>query len=61
LLKHEIPIRTFTEGTDARPGFFAVDLVAHGGARTEGFSLCPLCAVDIPPLGSNLEPVWGKG
>jgi hypothetical protein len=34
-LKHEIPIRTFTEWDDARPGFCEVDLVAHGGSSTQ--------------------------
>jgi hypothetical protein len=61
VLKHEIPIRTFTEWTDARPGFFEVDLVAHCGSKTDGFYLCTLCAVDIPTAWVELEPVWGKG
>jgi hypothetical protein len=39
-LRHEIPIRTFTEWTAARPGFLEVDLVAYCGASTEGFYLC---------------------
>ena len=60
-LKHEIPIRTFTEWTDAQPGFCEVDLVAHCGSKTEGFYLCTLCAVDIPTAWIELEPVWGKG
>jgi len=62
MLKHEIPIRTFTEWTDAQPGFLEVDRVAHGGSKTEGgFYLCTLCAVDIPTAWVELEPVWGKG
>jgi hypothetical protein len=61
VLKHEIPIRTFTEWTDARPGFLEVDLVAHCGSKTEGFYLCTLCAVDITTAWIELEPVWGKG
>jgi hypothetical protein len=61
VLKHEIPIRTFTEWTDARPGFLEVDLVAHCGSSTEGFFLCTLCAVDIATAWVELEPVWGKG
>jgi hypothetical protein len=61
VLKHEIPIRTFTEWTDARPGFLEVDLVAHCGSSTEGFYLCTLCAVDIATAWIELEPVWGKG
>ena len=60
-LKHEIPIRTFSEWNDAEPGFLEVDLVAHCGARAGGFFLCTLCAVDIATAWVELEPVWGKG
>ncbi|HET7876573.1 MAG TPA: transposase family protein [Methylomirabilota bacterium] len=60
-LKHEIPIRTFTEWDDARPGFCEVDLVAHCGTSTQGFYLCTLCAVDIATAWVELDAVWGKG
>jgi hypothetical protein len=60
-LRHEIPIRTFTDWTDARPGFLEIDLVAHCGSKTEGFYLCTLCAVDIATAWIEVEPVWGKG
>jgi hypothetical protein len=60
-LKHEIPIRTFTEWDDARPGFCEVDLVAHCGTSTQGFYLCTLCAVDVATTWVELEAVWGKG
>jgi hypothetical protein len=60
-LKHEIPIRTFTEWDDARPGFLEVDLVAHCGTSTQGFYLCTLCAVDITSCWVELQAVWGKG
>jgi hypothetical protein len=60
-LKQEIPIRTFTEWDDARPGFCEVDLVAHCGSSTQGFYLCTLCAVDIATTWVELEAVWGKG
>jgi hypothetical protein len=46
-LRHEIPLRTFTEWDDAGPGFLEVDLVAHCGRCTKDFYLCTLCAVDI--------------
>jgi hypothetical protein len=59
-LKHEIPIRTFTEWNDVRPGFLEIDLVGHCGSRTEGFFLCTLCAVDIATAWVELEAVWGK-
>jgi hypothetical protein len=60
-LKHEIPIRTFAEWDDARPGFAEVDLVAHCGGTTKGFYLCTLCAVDVKTAWVELQAVWGKG
>ena len=60
-LKHEIPIRTFAEWDDARPGFCEVDLVAHCGSSTRGFSLTTLCSVDIATAWVELDAVWGKG
>jgi hypothetical protein len=60
-LKGEIPIRTFAEWDDVQPGFLEIDLVAHCGSTTEGFSLCTLCAVDIATAWIELEAVWGKG
>ncbi len=59
-LKQTIPIRTFPEWDDARPGFCEVDLVAHCGSSTQGFYLCTLCAVDIATTWIELEAVWGK-
>jgi hypothetical protein len=60
-LREQIPIRTFAEWDDARPGFCEVDLVAHCGSSTEGFYLCTLCAVDITTTWVELQAVWGKG
>ena len=60
-LRHEIPIRTFTEWDDAGPGFCEIDLVAHCGSSTKGFYLCTLCMVDIATAWVELEAVWGKG
>lgn len=36
ILKRQIPIRTFAEWDDARPGFCEVDLVAHDGGSPYG-------------------------
>src|SRR5438270_13979494 len=41
LLKQQIPIRTFEEWNEARPGFLEADLVAHCGTNTS-----PCCCVD---------------
>jgi hypothetical protein len=60
-LKQQIPIRTFAEWDDARPGFLEVDLVAHCGEDGGGFFLHTLCAVDVATGWVELQPVWGKG
>jgi hypothetical protein len=60
-LKQQIPIRTFTEWSDAAPGFCEVDLVAHCGPSTKGFFLFTLCAVDIATSWVELQALWGKG
>lgn len=61
LLKAAIPIRTFSEWDERRPGFLEVDLVAHGGESTEGFYLNTLSAVDIATGWVEVQGVWGKG
>jgi len=59
LLKRSIPIRTFADWTDDRPGFLEVDLVAHCGESTEGFYLTTLCTVDVATGWVEPTAVWG--
>jgi hypothetical protein len=47
LLKNLIPIRTFTEWDEERPGFLEIDLVAHCGNTTAGQFLCTLTCTDL--------------
>jgi len=47
LLKNLIPVRTFTEWDEQRPGFLEIDLVAHCGNTTEGQFLCTLTCTDL--------------
>ena len=61
LLKNAIPIRTFADWEENKPGFLEVDLVAHCGESTEGFYLNTLSAVDVYSGWSECVPVWGKG
>lgn len=61
LLKIAIPLRTFSEWDDRRPGFLEMDLVAHCGMSTEGFYLNTLSAVDIATGWVDVQGVWGKG
>jgi hypothetical protein len=61
LLKSSIPIRTFADWQENKPGFLEVDLVAHCGDSSEGFYLNTLSAVDVATGWSEYHPVWGKG
>jgi Integrase core domain len=47
LLKDAIPVRTFADWDDAKPGFVEMDLVAHCGVSTHGQYLQTLTATDI--------------
>jgi len=47
LLKQQIPIRTFEEWNEAKPGFLQADLVAHCGTDIEGGYLYTLTITDV--------------
>ena len=61
LLKSAIPIRTFADWQENRPGFLEVDLVPHCGESSEGFYVTTLSAVDVASGWSECVGVWGKG
>lgn len=58
-LQAQIPIRTFGEWTDVRPGALQADLVLHCGESTAGFYLTSLLAVDVATGWVECEAVWG--
>ena len=60
MLKKMIPIRTFTDWQENKPGFEEIDLVAHCGESTDGFYVNTLCAVDVWSGWTECLPVWGK-
>jgi transposase InsO family protein len=47
LLKHQIPIRTWSDWNEARPGFVEIDLVSHEGGDPRGEFAYTLDATDI--------------
>ncbi len=47
LLKSQIPIRTFADWEDAKPGFCEADLVVHTNDDTGGDYLCTLVLTDV--------------
>ena len=61
LLKNAIPVRTFSDWNENKPGFVEVDLVAHCGDSAEGFYLTTLSAVDVATGWYEPVVVWGKG
>ena len=61
LLKSSIPIRTFADWEENKPGFLEADLVPHCGESPEGFYLNTLSTVDIATGWSECVAVWGKG
>ncbi len=60
LLKNSIPIRTFVDWQENRPGFLEVDLVPHCGDNTEGFYLTTLSTVDVASGWSECVGVLGE-
>ncbi len=57
LLKQRIPIRTFADWDDLRPGFTEIDLVAHCGDSTHGEYLNSLDLVDVATGWSECRAV----
>ena len=47
LLRQQIPIHTFTDWTEDRPGLFEIDLVAHCGGTAAGEYLYTLTMTDV--------------
>ena len=60
-LKAQVPIRTFGEWQDVRPGSVQADLVLHCGESTQGFYLTTLTVVDVATGWTERQGVWGKG
>ncbi len=61
LLKHSVPVRTFADWNEQRPGFLEMDLVAHCGDSAAGEFLHTLCAVDIETRWTEPLALPNKG
>ena len=60
LLKKHIPVRTFADWNNVRPGFLEGDLVAHCGATTKGQYLNTLTMTDIATCWTELAALQTK-
>jgi hypothetical protein len=60
LLKSQIPIRTFTEWNDARPGFTEIDLVGHDGGNASGDFCYTLDLTDVASGWTETRAIRNK-
>ena len=60
LLKKSIPIRTFSEWDNKRPGFFEVDLVSHDGGNLRGDVIQSVNFTDIATGWMEMVAVKNK-
>ncbi len=61
LLKKQIPIRTFQDWNEAKPGFLEADLVAHCGTQAEGAYLYTLTLTDVATGWTECLPLLNRG
>ena len=60
LLKKQIPLRTFSEWNEQRPGFVEIDLVGHDGGLLQGEYLQTLDMTDIYSGWTEVQAVQNK-
>jgi Integrase core domain len=60
LLKKQIPLRTFSEWNEQRPGFVEIDLVAHDGGLSAGEYLYTLDMTDVYSGWTEVQAVQNK-
>lgn len=60
LLKHQIPIRTFSDWDELRPGFVEIDLVSHEGGNARGDYAYTLDATDVCTAWTETEAVRNR-
>ena len=60
LLKHRVPIRTFADRDDVRPGFLEIDPVGHDGGSARGDCCRSLDGVDVASGWIELRAVKNK-
>src|SRR5258707_1142219 len=61
LLKKQIPVRTFQDWNEAKPGFMEADLVAHCGTHADGSYLYTLTLTDIATGWTECLPLLNRG
>jgi hypothetical protein len=60
LLKHQIPIRTFSDWDEGKPGFVEIDLVGHDGGDGRGEFMQTLDVTDVYTTWTETQAVKNK-
>jgi len=60
LLKNQIPIRTFSDWDEKKPGFVEIDLVSHDGGNAKGDFIQTLDVVDVLTGWTETKAVKNK-
>jgi hypothetical protein len=60
LLKHQIPIRTFSDWDEQKPGFVEIDLVGHEGGNPRGDFIQTLNVTDVCTGWTDMQAVKNK-
>lgn len=60
LLKNQIPVRTFSEWDEQKPGFTEIDLVGHDGGDVTGEFIQTLDVTDVCTTWTETEAVRNK-
>lgn len=60
LLKHQVPIRTYSDWDDLKPGFLEMDLVGHDGGHAQGEFCYTLDVTDVATGWTELAAVQNK-
>ena len=60
LLKNQIPIRTFSDWNEQKPGFVEIDLVGHDGGDSHGEFAQTLDVTDVRTTWTETEAVRNK-
>ena len=61
ILRHQIPIRTYADWTEARPGYFEIDLVAHCGNTAVGEFVHTLTMTDADTGWTECVGIANRG
>jgi hypothetical protein len=56
----QIPIRTFADWNEPKPGFLEIDFVSHGGSSMQGVFLWSLVATDVSSGWTEMVPLMAR-